>query len=1734
MGGGPISLSVSSSPNPTNPNEPVTVTATIGSQGCNAGLAPTGVVTLKIGATTQDAAIRVVNSYDAQGTASFQTTLATGGSFPVSASYAGGNGCSAANATGPNHIVRQPTTPTPVVTTPANGAFVSTATPTYQGTAPANSTVTVYVDGVSIGTTTASQAGSFSLTQPASLTAASHTVAATAQAVGASVSPFSSTNTFVIITLSPTANSQSVTAGFQTATAITLTGNDPNSPARPLTYSVTAAPTGGTLSGTAPNLTYTPSVGFSGSDSFTFSASNGVATSTPATISITVTSPTISVFPAALPNAMIGSAYSQSLDASGGNAPYTFTLSAGALPTGLTLTSNGVLSGTPRSGGSFNFSVTATDASGSSGPYSGSRSYTMTVEAPTIVVAPASLANATRNVAYSQTLTAFGGTAPHSFAVTAGSLPNGLTLALNGALSGTPTVAGQFTFTATATDSSTGTGPYSGSRSYTLNVAAPTITLAPNALPDGTVAQAYSQTITAAGGTAPYTYAATSGALPAGVTLTTAGTISGTPTSGGAFSFDVTATDANGNPGVQSYTFRIGAPTLAIAPLSVPDATTRIAYSQTLTASGGTAPYSFAVTAGALPAGLTLSTGGALSGTTTAAGSYAFSVTATESSTGSGPYSTTASYTLIVAEPTIVVAPATVGPASAGIDYSQTLKATGGAAPYTFSVTSGALPSGITLSSAGTLSGSTRQSGSFTFTATATDSNGNGGERQYTLAVSSPAIALTPTTLPSAPGSTAYSQTLTASNGFAPYTYAVTAGTLPKGLALAADGTLSGVPTVSGNFNFTVTATDNASFTGSQAYTLTVVAPGIAMSPSSLPKAAVAVAFSQTLSASGGAAPYAFAVSSGALPTGVTLAADGKLSGTPTVAGSFSLMVTVTDANGFAGTQTFTLDVSAPAIVLAPGSLPAATGSAAYAEMISASGGLGDYTFKVTSGTLPTGLSLALDGALSGVPTVAGSFNFTVTATDSGTYTGSQAYTLAVLAPGIALSPSSLPKAVVAVSFSQTLSATGGAAPYAFAVSSGALPAGVTLAADGTLSGTPTEAGSFPLTAAATDANGFVGTQAFTLDVAAPTIVVAPGSLPAATGSTPYAQTISASGGLTPYSFTVTGGALPSGLTLGASGSLSGTPTVSGSFAFTVTATDRGNFTATQAYTLQVDAPEISITPASLSNATAGNAYAVTFAASGGAAPYSFAVSGSTLPPGLALDTEGRLSGTPQTGGSFAFTIKATDANGFAGTEDVSLTVDGEIPVAQDQSAGLLAGTTTTVRLTEGARGGPFTNATLVSVSDSSLGTARIVRSGADYDLVFAAGADASGQTVATYTLSNQFATSAPATVTFMVTARPDPSKDAEVIGLVSAQVESTQRMARAQIRNFRDRLEQTHDEETRLQGSFGITLGGGQTNDNRPLSYYAEEERRGTDPATLAVLGYANDSKPIALPSESQARRRFGNAALWTGGFINFGSRDNDGIELDQTLVGISAGVDYRFSSQFVGGVGFGVGRDKSEIGDRGSETSARAYSGALYGSYSPLANIYVDGVLGYGKLSFDTRRAVTDQNLQARGERSGEQVFGSLTLAYEHKKNGWLVSPYAGYEGSRSNLDAYSENGAGIFNLRFGEQQVTTSSALIGLRLEKEISRPWGTLTPKGRIEYSHDFDGSSRVDLGYADLGDNLPYSLDADVFSKDNITLGLGIDAQFATGWGLGLNYNTEFGTNGNAQDHRIEAKVSKQF
>lgn len=170
--------------------------------------------------------------------------------------------------------------------------------------------------------------------------------------------------------------------------------------------------------------------------------------------------------------------------------------------------------------------------------------------------------------------------------------------------------------------------------------------------------------------------------------------------------------------------------------------------------------------------------------------------------------------------------------------------------------------------------------------------------------------------------------------------------------------------------------------------TLTVNPGVVSITPSTIPNGMVGLSYSTTITASGGLSPYAFSVSSGSLPTGLTLgASSGILSGTPTTAGTNTFTVQVADAElpAVTATQSYTVTV-VPTFTITTTGLPAANIGVSYTATLAATGGVSPYTWSVTTGSLPTGLTLnSSTGVISGTPTSAGAFTFTVTATDSAT-----------------------------------------------------------------------------------------------------------------------------------------------------------------------------------------------------------------------------------------------------------------------------------------------------------------------------------------------------------------------------------------------------------------------------------------------------------------------------------------------------------------------------------------------------------------------------------------------------------------------------------------------------------------------------------------------------------------------------------------------------------------------------
>ncbi|MBL8120554.1 MAG: putative Ig domain-containing protein, partial [Anaerolineae bacterium] len=293
-------------------------------------------------------------------------------------------------------------------------------------------------------------------------------------------------------------------------------------------------------------------------------------------------------------NGTVGVAYNHSFSANG-NTPISYSVTGGALPPGLTLSGDGVISGTPTTAGTYSGTISATNGVAPDA----AQGFNITIVSPTTAPSITSGApgNGTVGAAYSHTYTA-SGTTPINYTVTAGALPAGLTLS-GGVISGTPTTAGTFTGTVTA---SNGTAP-DASQNFNIIIAAaataPSITSGAPA--NGTVGAAYTHTYTASG-TTPINYTVTAGALPAGLTLS-GGVISGTPTTAGTFTGTVTA--SNGTAPDASQNFNIIIAEAATAPSITSGApgngTVGAAYTHTYTASG-TAPINYTVTAGALPA----------------------------------------------------------------------------------------------------------------------------------------------------------------------------------------------------------------------------------------------------------------------------------------------------------------------------------------------------------------------------------------------------------------------------------------------------------------------------------------------------------------------------------------------------------------------------------------------------------------------------------------------------------------------------------------------------------------------------------------------------------------------------------------------------------------------------------------------------------------------------------------------------------------------------------------------------------------------------------------------------------------------------------------------------------------------------------------------------------------------------------------------------------------------------
>lgn len=1195
-------------------------------------------------------------------------------------------------------------------------------------------------------------------------------------------------------------------------------------------------------------------------------------------------------------------------------------------------------------------------------------------------------------------------------------------------------------------------------------------------------------------------------------------------------------------PVTQSFSIVVPGGAVTIATTSLPAPTRGTQYSQTIVAQNGAPPYTFVVVGGALPNNLSLNPGtGEVSGLVTGTGPYVFQVRVTDQAGQTAQQG----YSFTVITPSLTFTPSTLPAGVFGSPYpSTTVSASGGVGAYTYAITAGSLPTGLTISSAGVISGTPTAAGTFNITITATDSLGYTGSQAYSIGVSAinPGVPVIGTaTMVLAPaGQTTGSATVTfaapASDGGSPITgYTVTS--TPGGLTGTGAGTsitVSGL-TLGTPYTFSVTATSGQGTS----------APSGA-SNSVIPMGAQTIAFANPGTKDFGTTTPLVATSSSGL--GVTLVSQTTnicdvLNGNQLTAkapGNCTIHATQGGNGSYEPAtpvdQSFSIVVPGGMPSFATTTLPAPTRGVNYQQTIVVTGGAPGYSFTVSAGSLPVGLTLNPSGNLSGVVRSTGPADFTVQVTDQAGQQATQRYQFTIISPTFTFTPATLPGGKVGVVYpATTVAAAGGIQPYRYTVTGGTLPAGLALSSAGSLTGTPTTAGVSPVTITATDDFGVTGTQAYTIAIGEATPVAADDTASVGANASvtiPVTVNDTAGGPITSIAI----GQQPGHGTVTVNG-LNAVYTPAhdyfGSDVFTYTATGPGGTSNAANVNVTVAAGPVPTITAQKATVLGGQSVTVHAAAGAGNGPFTTAAvvaqpsSGSVQVQGTDLV----YTAAADASGDITFDYTLSNAFGTSQSARVTVTVN-PAPVAPPVSAAAIAGRVVQVNLTSAARGGPFTGANVVSVSPSNAGATSIQASANGYVLTFTAAPTFGGTAQIGYTLTNAYATSAPGYVTVTVTPRSDPSKDPEVLGVLSAQADATRRMAVGQISNFQRRLEMLHSGGT-SGFTNGITMSSAGMSRGRDA--YADL-RKAQDENSRRYLVQPNGDSPESLTAASSQHGTLpGDVSVWTGGAINFGksqagTSDNG---TDFTTSGLSVGVDKQFNDKLAVGAGIGYGHDSSDVGNKGSHSAVDSYNVALYASYRPTTSFYTDALIGYQWLSFDSKRYVTDNGNRVNGSRDGKQWFASISAGYQMVGDNSQFTPYGRIDVARARLDGYTEHGDDVYSLKYQGQTVKTTTATVGVLAQWAVKRDYGVWAPQLRAEFGHDMQGSGQAVMRYADLLDGPLYRATLYRQSRNHTLLGAGIVLQTLGGWMLRAEYQNQL-DNTTRDNQSILLGIEKKF
>lgn len=829
----------------------------------------------------------------------------------------------------------------------------------------------------------------------------------------------------------------------------------------------------GTLSSLPPGSTFSYSVRVT--DAF-----GDVTTSSVCSNTVQPPSP-LSILTQSLPPGLIGSNYNVPISTSGGVAPFTVQIQNGSLPPGLQVLSNanGIrITGTPLTVGLFSFRLIVNDNSAQSA----NRDFTIAIsQADPLRFLTSFLNGATVGTPFAQSLEATGGAPPYRFAQTGGNPAPGITLSPGGFLAGNPTTAGNFRYEVDVTDAAGGRV----SASYSLAVFQGNFRLGCPAA-QAEIGVPYSSAANVLGGSQPYLFSIAAGTLPPGLALDTAsGAISGRPTNSGVFSFTFGVSDARQNRTQTQCSIGVVGGPLRI--LTEGPLTSRAGedYTAQLDAAGGSAPYTWSLLSSAPEAGITVATTGAITGRATRRGTFNFAVQVRDNAGATA----TRTLSLNAGDSTLSLACPAETRFQLGVPATGRFGLSGGVAPYRVNLFQGALPQGFTLNPDGSFSVTALESGNFPVQLQAADATATSVTTRCTFEVTGQPLTITTTALPEGTVGTPYSAGVSTSGAVGQVRFGLTSGGLPSGLNLDPNsGSLSGTPEQDGNFSVGVTATDSLRRNTSRALPLAITAgrlPFRITTASPLSDGFVGIPYSGGFSADGGRAPITFTISG--LPAGLTASGE-SFSGTPTAAGDANVEVIARDATGATASKSFLLRIKGDGLFITTPSLPDGVTGEPYSAGLEAQGGRPPLTWSILSGGVPPGLSFnPTTGSFEGTLTDNGPFFVSVEVADASGATSRRSYTFEVRPAGVerlSITTASLPPASAGIAYSTALGATGGREPYIWSLN-GSLPAGLSLAPDGSITGTPTTIGTATFAVVVRDALGFTVSRVLSLEVRA-------------------------------------------------------------------------------------------------------------------------------------------------------------------------------------------------------------------------------------------------------------------------------------------------------------------------------------------------------------------------------------------------------------------------------------------------------------------------------------------------------------------------------------------------------------------------------------------------------------------------------------------------------------------------